>query len=632
MRFLDKFSAGLLQDFKLFAFWCLVIMCFRIAFLAMFTEQGEGLYSVHLGEALWYGFRLSLKTSWCIVAVGALFSSVPAVFCKNWPAARLRFYVHGCAVVLFSVLFFARKEYYEIFHSGFNMMLVHGLYDDKKAIFATAVKEYNLFGNLAAAFFVSALLLIVLKRILREFSGSGKSVWMGRIIVPVFLPVFCVFVRYGGAFSYAASIDWQSAGRTPSRLLNEAILDDGQALYRVYSMKKKLDKSAAVDFSAAQLKGYIRAAAGNPQSADIENAFLRVVEQPKLPAQPEQIIVIVGESFGIWPMLPEFRDLGLTEKTLKIASAANAASVSNMLAHGTGTVNAVNGLVTGLPEACLHENYRSGQVYRTGIGYIMKQLGYKTVFWYGGFPGWQNIEKFTQEQNFDEFYSADDFQYDGGNAWGCEDMELFGQIEKYIASAKEKTFHVVLTTSNHPPYTVDVDRLGFPRRKVEEMLPTAIRRSERNLTELGHIWYADLAVGNFIDKVKSGKKDTLFVITGDHSERFTFAAEQNIKTLSGIPCIFYGEGVDKKWFAGNPGCHMQLAGTLAEMIAPAGFTYSSFLPSMFSAREVFNHRLTADFGGIYAGYKNEELKRKAESMRKIAAWRVIKGNDFEAGM
>lgn len=632
MRFLSKFAAELRQDFKLFAFWCLVIMCFRVAFLAVYTEQSEGLASAHLGEALWYGFRLSLKTSGCIVAAGAVLASVPAVFCENWPAARLRFYTHGFFAFLSSVLLFARIEYYEIFHSGFDLMLIHGLYDDKKAIFETAVKEYNFFGNLAAAFFVSAFLITILRYIIYKFPGRGEQGRIATMALILFLPVFCVFVRYGGALSYASSIDWQSAGRTPSHLLNEAILDDGQALYRTYSLKKKLDKSASVDFSEAKLKEYIISAGGDPSASDIENAFLRVVKRPKLTEQPEQIIVIVGESFGLWPMLPEFRELGLVEKTLNIASAADAASIDNMLAHGSGTANAVNGLATGLPEAGLHENYRVGQVYRTGIGHIMKQLGYKTVFWYAGFPGWQNIEQFIRTQNFDEFYSADDFEYEGGNAWGCADQELFNQVDKYIRGSSVKTFHIILTGSNHPPYTVNVDRLGFRREDVAGALPASISLSERNLTELGHMWYADRSMGAFIDRVRENKKDTLFVITGDHSERFTFATEQSVKTLSGIPCIFYGKGVDKGWFAGNPGCHMQLAGTLAEMIAPAGFSYSAFLPSMFETKEVFNHRLNADSEGMYAQYKNKELEKKAESMRKIAAWRVIKGNGFGAGM
>ena len=68
--------------------------------------------------------------------------------------------------------------------------------------------------------------------------------------------------------------------------------------------------------------------------------------------------------------------------------------------------------------------------------------------------------------------------------------------------------------------------------------------------------------------------DTLFVITGDHSERFSFVKEQDIRTLSSIPCIFYGTGVQQSWFHDKSvGDHMQLAGTLAEIVGPAGFTY-----------------------------------------------------------
>lgn len=57
------------------------------------------------------------------------------------------------------------------------------------------------------------------------------------LTLPV-LAVIAVFVRYGGAFNYANSINWESAARLKSNMLNEAVLDDGQALYRVRDTKK----------------------------------------------------------------------------------------------------------------------------------------------------------------------------------------------------------------------------------------------------------------------------------------------------------------------------------------------------------------------------------------------------------
>ena len=75
---------------------------------------------------------------------------------------------------------------------------------------------------------------------------------------------------------------------------------------------------------------------------------------------------------------------------------------------------------------------------------------------------------------------------------------------------------------------------------------------------------------------------------------------------------------------------MQLAGTLAELLAPAGFTYSAILPSMFESDFAFNHRLLAQNGEIKE-QKNidEQMIKEINAMRKVAAWRVLKGNEIE---
>ena len=69
---------------------------------------------------------------------------------------------------------------------------------------------------------------------------------------------------------------------------------------------------------------------------------------------------------------------------------------------------------------------------------------------------------------------------------------------------------------------------------------------------------------------------------------------------------------------------MQLAGTLADMLAPAGFTYSAMLPSMFESDFAFNYRLFAQNGEIKE-QKNidAQLQKEINAMRKVAAWRVL---------
>ena len=639
MTHYQRFFEELQLDFKAFAYWCGVFMLFRIAFIAIYSGQLNGDYS-DVPMALLLGLRLSLKTAGILMLVGVVFATLPRVIMQKWPAAKIRFSWHMLALLFFSICFMARIPYYKIFNAAFNMMLINGAHDDIYAILVTAVKEYQLLWRLPLALVLGAVLACGLEAWLNKtgivkFENVKHKKLAALLTLPVLAIVF-VFARYGAAFNYAHSINWESAARLKSNLLNEAVLDDGQALYRVRETKKKLKAATNINISIDQLRKEIAQAGGEAKAADIDNSFLHTVKQPMLAKQPNNVVAILGESFGEWPFLPKFKDLGLVEQMISLQNSSEAAHITTMIPHSSGTIGAVNGLVSGVPDSSLYENYQPNSFkscYATGIGYIMKQLGYKTVFWYGGFSGWQNIEKFVMAQSFDEFHCADEFNDRSGNAWGVPDEVLFNKLAEYMQKqgAEAKVFHVVLTTSNHPPYSIDVDALGFPRAELKSKLPKDIASDEKTLIELGHIWYADKTMGDFVAQAQKLHPDSLFVITGDHSERFSFATEQDARTLSSIPCIFYGRGVQQSWFnEQSVGCHMQLAGTLAEILAPAGFTYSAMLPSMFESSFAFNHRLLAQNGEL-SEQKNadKELQKKIAAMRKVAAWRVLKGNEIE---
>lgn len=637
MRYFSRFFENLQHDLKAFVYWCVVFTIFRIAFIAVYSSQLNGNYA-DVPMALILGLRLSLKTAGMLALIGFVLATLPKIILKVWPAEKIRILWHGLSLVFFSICFMARIPYYKIFNAAFNMMLVNGAHDDIKAIVMTAVEEYQLLWRLPLAIVLAAALIWLLNKLLIKTpvicfdECKSKPLAAGATIV--LLAILCVFVRYGGAFNYANSINWESAARLKSNLLNEAVLDDGQALYRVRASIKKMAKENNVKLSSQELRQKIALAGGKENSATLEEAFVRTVKQPKMQHQPKDVVLIVGESFGQWPFLPKFKDLGLIDNMLALQNSAQAAHINTMLAHGNGTISAINGLLSGLPDVGLYENYQPvsfKEKYATGIGYIMQKLGYKTVFWYGGFPGWQNLKNFVLAQSFDEFHCADEFGYNGGNAWGCPDELLLRKVGEYIDKEplEQKVFHVVLTTSNHPPYTLDVDKMGFSRAAVRDKLPADISRDDKILTELGHIWYADKTMGDFVKAVEKKHSDSLFIITGDHSERFDFAIEQDVRTRSTIPCIFYGQGVQKNWFSENPvGCHMQLAGTLAEILAPAGFEYNAMMDSMFINNFVFNHNLFAqgDKLGTIDKLTDKQQNEEIAAMRNVSAWRILKGN------
>ena len=637
-----QFFSNLQQDFKVFIFYMLLFSVFRIAFIAIYSTQLDAAGMNDIAAAMWYGARLSLKTAGMLVLLGAVIATLPQLFYLRWPSAKVRFYWHGLAVLFFTLCFFARIPYYKIFNSGFNLMLINGMYDDKFAILMTAINEYQLFWRLPAAIICGLLIAYLLSLLLKTSVVELNSLKYPKatlILVCLLLPVFWIFVRYGGAFSYKASINWENAGRLKSNLLNEAILDDGQALYRVRSFYDRLQQNMQAEVSISELRQQIAILGGNSKAATIDQAFAKTVVAPRLSKQPDNVILIIGESYALWPFLPEYQKLGLVEKGLKLQNSPNSMSTNIMLAHGTGTMPTVNGFVTGLAAADIYENYRSESFkshYATGIGTVMKNLGYKTVFWYGGFEAWQNIKKFVLAQNFDEFHCAGDFDYTGGNAWGCPDKVLFTKVNQYIMNSEagaEKVLHVILTSSNHPPYSIDVAQEGFNSEFIKNKLPPSISNNAEMLNELGHIWYADQTMGNFVEQVEAEKTDTLFVITGDHAERFNFAKEVDLKTLSAIPCIFYGQGIQKSWLTPNAvGCHMQIIPTLAELVGKSGAVYSSIMPSLFGLQEpVFNHRLWAADGNI--GKLDEQtpdtLKKKVKAARLITAYRALKGNSLK---
>lgn len=635
------FWHNLQQDLKIFLYFVILFSVLRAAFMGIYHTYLAAVPWQDIFLCLWYGFRLSLKTAGMLALISAAFTTVPQLLFVKWRSALIRACLSALMVLTFTIAFCARIPYYAIFNSGFNIMLINGANDDWGAILNTAVNEYGLLWRLPLALIIAAVLIYLLFRLLAvktrpENVTTPKQLWLAVLRVVIVLPVFFVFVRYGGAFDYAHSINYESAERLKSAFLNENILDDGQAFYRVYKIYKEQKKLTDVNITAAELRSKIAVLGGNPKAPTVEEAFKRTVAAPKLTHQPQNIVVILGESYALWPLLPKYQPMGLADEALRMAGSENACATALMLAHGSGTMPAVNGLVTGLAEAGITEetmpqSYK--QTYNTGLGKIMKDAGYKTVFWYGGMPSWRDIENYVLAQNFDECYCSSDFKYEGGNAWGCPDAALFEQVYAYINThLQQKTCHVVLTTSNHPPYTIDLNAAGFDRNKVMQNLPDDIGSDEETITELGHIWYADMAMGSFVRRTEALKPDTLFVVTGDHAERFTFSKDVDDKTYSAIPCIIYGQGVQKNWLPQDAtGCAMQILPTLAEIAGTPGMAYSSILPSLFTnAQPVFNHRFAAWNDKIVDLNKAPDaVQERAEAAQKITAWRVIKGNDIK---
>lgn len=131
------------QEAKGFVFFIVLLSVFRAVFIGIFNTQLASTTTSEILEAMWLGFRLSLKTAGAITLLGLVFATVPQLIYKKWKSGTIRFTIYSIATLVLTLLFFGRIPYYTIFNSGYNMMLINGKNDDINAIINTGINEYH---------------------------------------------------------------------------------------------------------------------------------------------------------------------------------------------------------------------------------------------------------------------------------------------------------------------------------------------------------------------------------------------------------------------------------------------------------------------------------------------------------
>lgn len=638
------FFANLQQDLKLFIALNLILNFSRVLFIYLFAGQLTQETGATIGQALFLGLRLSLKTAGALTLGVAAFTTLPATLWGR-EVALFKILRRSLTLIILAVLILAaaiKIPYYEIYNSNFDLHIFNFFRDDKQAIFLTAYQEYGLLWRLSlsigAIILLAKLIFVAYDRPLLPL----PKLWQNRpyLATSLFLLVFIVgaiFIRFGGALKYAKSVNWENCARFKNNLLNEAVLDEVQALYRAKSIQKRLLKQVKKNLTPEKVQASINLLGGKTTAGNIETAFVQTTKGGYFSKPPQHVIVIVGETYAEWPFMEPYRQMGLVAKGEQLRNSFKAVSVPVFLPAGDGTMTTLNAVITGMVDVNLAANYQPQsykEIYATAIGQQMRALGYKTYFWYGGYASWQNIKKFTEQQGFDKFVETSS-NSENKDAWGCPDAELFKQIQSFINNTQgqnEKYFHVILTTSNHPPYTVDLDNTAFPAATVRANLPANIANNEQKIKELGHIWYADQEMGKFIEQVEQSFPDSLFVITGDHAERFEFKQQVSAAERSLVPCVFYGAGLKQEWFQGlKYGNSVQIAPTLIELLAPSGHKYTNYNGNLLNQQQdfTFNYLLYAETEKLEKiENANTAQREKIAAWRTLAAWRILKGNNF----
>lgn len=241
------------------------------------------------------------------------------------------------------------------------------------------------------------------------------------------------------------------------------------------------------------------------------------------------VVMIIIESYAA-EYLSTYNKSGATY-TPFIDSLAKHSIVFQGYSNGKRSIDGIPAVVSSMPllneESYITSSYGENKL--GSIASLLKNNGYSTAFYHGGYNGTMNFDGFTNHVGYENYYGKNEYNnnadYDGN--WGIFDEPFLQYMGKKLNTTPNPFLATVFTLSSHHPYTIPAQHKGrFPKG-----------------TLIVHetVAYTDYAVRRFFDYAKQQDwfENTLFVITADHSALTGTKEFQTALGLYRIPVIFY---------------------------------------------------------------------------------------------
>lgn len=452
------------------------------------------------------------------------------LFKPDWSRPRARFFqLAGLSIVLFGHLFVSALEYFffEEFDSRFNLVAVDYLIYPTEVI-GMANEGYPVATVSASLAVVATLLMAGLWRWLE--ADADEPVPRRRTTLTAgALAILC------GALTFVGGR--QLGQHSENRVTTELAANGVTRFYEALRTNHLEFPAFYVSGDLAQMTELLRAdlaRGGGAFNKDRAMGLARSFPGRTPGLGKRNVVILAQESFGA-----EFNGTYGDERGL--TPEFDALSRQGMLfthayATGTRTVRGLEALNASFPpipsESVLK---RPGGENMATWGRVMSGLGYETSFIYGGYGTFDHMNAWFRGNGYDISDRTEIKDPKFQNIWGVSDEDLMRHAIGYFdARAKEGKpfFSVVLSTSNHKPYT-------FP-----EGIPGV--KPKGGGREAG-IRYADFAIGEFFrEAVKHDwYKDTLFVVVADHGARVYGAAQIPLYSYE-IPMLILGEGIEPR--------------------------------------------------------------------------------------
>ena len=508
------------------AVWGLVIFWLAVDF---FVRLGLTLYSAsQVSFSLWTLVKMFVVGFFFDLSV-ALHGMIPLVlylaivprkwFDRSWNRWLVRGFVWlGASLILFGAV--SEYFFWEEFQSRFNFIAVDYL------VYTTEVlknirESYPVFPLIGVIGLLAAVVTWLIDRYLLVWKTEVN--WKKRVGAVLLFILFPVISFFGMSGNYKNISD---------NMYNDELAGNG--LYELFSAfrNNELDyhrfyRTLPDAEAEAILRAQLEKSGGTMISNQSWNLTRQFEGQGTL-KQPNIVFITVeslsSDYLGIY---------GNKENLTPRLDALSKESLwfSKVYATGTRTVRGLEAITLAIPPTPGQSIVRrlDNQDLFT-IGSVLNSQGYVSHFLYGGYGYFDNMNEFFSVNGY-SITDRSDIPKDKivmENAWGVSDEDIFSQaLEKMDQdySQGKKSFQMIMTTSNHRPFT-------YPEGRID--IPSPGDRA-------GAVKYTDWAIGNFIDQAKTKPwfKDTIFVIVADHQADSAGKTEVPIQRYH-IPVLVYG--------------------------------------------------------------------------------------------
>lgn len=628
-----------------FVFLYAVDFGFRAFFIAYIGILGGNLGTLESNAQIYQTFINGSRYFGQIIGVLSLIVFVLLLFChridlgvdfsKSSVPNRLnrifRKITFGFIALVLTLICFvniANMGFYQIYGDTFNANLLGLIFDDRGAIFRTAMGgQYNLTLKILAWIAISAALVVAISAIFRKIDSAkwanlganpanSKSTKFTRFApnisaITLFLLFgFATLFAINGHFGFKGISLGKEIRPVSNTFLRQITTGAFRDLYIVFLGYRKIAHSKFSDYAQGESPQIVakkftaRNFSGDKslgESSDINLLDLlqkRVNREDLNDSQIQHIFYIIAESMSEWHFDSDFDKLKLSSELKKLAKQNGGFKADIFLQNAGSTIKSLDVQISGLLQTDIPLSLLAGRFDNIAFApaVIMRDLGFEGSFYYGGSGSWQKLDSFVTKQGFVRILFGTDIVENAinkgypapyQNAWGAYDNHLFAFVRDKITAESTlnpnlKTFNMIMTTSNHPPYDAPVADFGAPMEAIKDFVENAPNFKRKAVSEkiLAHIWWQDKVIAGFVREMSAKFPRSLFIITGDHYDR-EYPFESNAKITNAVPLIVYAPSLNFIPRA-KIGSHIDITPTIIELVAPSGFKYASFGQSLLS--------------------------------------------------